>query len=89
MEGVTIIKIVAGIILYSLFFYQMYTAVKRMIDPTYSFVLDQTSFDDLDPKPLITVCKKDQFNVEKVNNKGVVSRNAFELNLVNRIVFPG
>ncbi len=69
MEGVTIIKVIAGIILYSLFFYQMYNAVKTMLDPSYSFVLDQTSFDDLDAKPLITVCKKDQFNVDKVMNK--------------------
>jgi hypothetical protein len=70
MDGTSGLKIIAGIIFYSLFIFQMYNAIITYLSKPTIEQRKWMNFEDLSPKPLITICKKGQFDEERAKELG-------------------
>ena len=70
MDGTSGLKIIAGIIFYSLFIFQMNNAITTYLSKPTIELRKWINFEDLSPKPLITICKKDQFDEERAKEFG-------------------
>ena len=62
MEGNKYIKFVVGLCFYLIFGYQMHHAIKTLQDKPTTMSKKNIQFYDLENKPMITICRKDQYN---------------------------
>ena len=77
MEGNKYIKFVVGLCFYLIFGYQMHHAIKTLQDKPTTMSKKNIQFYDLENKPMITICRKDQYNALVAMNYNYLSNLEF------------
>ena len=77
MEGNKYLKFVVGLCFYLIFGYQMLHAIQTLQDKPTTMSKTNIDFNDLESKPMITICRKNQYNALKAMNYNYLSNLEF------------